>query len=123
VIAAWSYQLAMIAPDVDRIVQRFYTETIGPFWPLERALVDAGYAALSFPFSEVSPPAFTMEARWTLAQWAGYIGTWSAVGRYRTAHARDPVPDVVAELSAVWGPTDAARTIRWPLEVRVGIAD
>jgi SAM-dependent methyltransferase len=123
IVAAWSYRLATIDPDVDRIVQQFYSETVGPYWPAERALVDAGYAALPFPFAEVTPPPFTMEARWTLAQWSGYLGTWSAVGRYRTAQGRDPVPDVVEALRAVWGKADETRQVRWPVELRVGMAD
>lgn len=37
VVAVWSYELMNISPAIDRILHPFYTETVGPFWPEERA--------------------------------------------------------------------------------------
>jgi SAM-dependent methyltransferase len=119
-LAVWRYGLASIDPRVDAIVGRFYGETVGPYWPRERALVEAGYAQLDFPFEELAPPPFVMEARWTLPQLAGYLSTWSAVSRYRAALERDPLPALVRELEQVWPNAGESRIIRWPLEVRLG---
>jgi SAM-dependent methyltransferase len=119
-LAVWRYGLASVDPRVDAVVARFYTETVGPYWPPERAIVEAGYAPLDFPFDELASPVFTMDAEWTLPQLAGYLSTWSAVSRYRAALERDPLPTVVRELEQVWPHAGEPRTVRWPLEVRLG---
>ena len=120
VLAVWRYGLLTIDADVDVVIERFYRETVGAYWPPERALVEQGYAQLRFPFDELSVPTFAMEAQWSLPQLAGYLSTWSAVARYRAATGRDPVPALVTELGSAWPRGDESRVIRWPLEVRAG---
>ena len=119
-VAVWSYGLIEIGPDLDPLIRTFYGRTVGPYWPPERALVDTGYRTLEFPFAELSLPAFQMETELTLEQLGGYVGTWSAVLRYRDAHGRDPVPELLEQMRAHWGGPDRARTVRWPLASRVG---
>ena len=119
-IAVWRYGLLTVDAAVDVVLERFYRDTVGAYWPPERALVEQGYARLDFPFDELTVPAFVMEAEWTLAQLVGYLSTWSAVGRFRAAIGRDPVPAVEAELAMVWPRADSPRLVRWPLEVRAG---
>jgi SAM-dependent methyltransferase len=120
-LAVWRYGLvSMDDPQVDAIVGRFYSGTVGPYWPPERALVETGYAQLDFPFEELASPPFVMETQWSLAQLAGYISTWSAVGRYRAALEKDPLPALVRELEQVWPDAGESRIVRWPLEVRLG---
>jgi hypothetical protein len=60
-----------------------------------------------------------MEARWNLPQLEGYVSTWSAVTRYRTARGEDPLPALAHSLREVWGAPLATRVIRWPLTLRV----
>jgi SAM-dependent methyltransferase len=122
-IAVWSYGLVRIDAAVDPAVDHFYHETIGPYWPAERRLVDAGYAGIQFPFAHEPAPPFAMEARWTLGRLAGYLSTWSGVRRYRAARGVDPVPALVGELAGWWGEDRGkprARRIEWPLALRVG---
>jgi ubiquinone/menaquinone biosynthesis C-methylase UbiE len=57
IVAVWSYNLVSIAPAIDRVVDRFYRDTVGPFWPLERAIVEAGYRTIDFPFHEIDMAA------------------------------------------------------------------
>jgi SAM-dependent methyltransferase len=118
-LAAWSYGVISVGTDLDAHVGRFYHETVGSYWPSERSLVDTGYAGIELPFREESAPRFEMEAEWTLSQIAGYLSTWSAVQRYRTARGDDPVPALMRQLAGRWGLPDSARTVRWPLVVRV----
>ena len=122
VLAAWSYGHLRIAPRIDEIVTRFYAETVGPYWPPERAMVEDGYRGVRFPFAELSVPPFEMSAAWTLPQLVGYLATWSAVGRYKEAKGEDPVPALVRELSPAWGNHAREYTVRWPLVVRAGRA-
>ena len=122
VVAAWSYGLMTLNdPALDEVMEHFHGETVGPYWPRERRLVDEGYRALEFPFTPLRAPTIAMEAHWTLEQLAGYVSTWSAVQHARTATASDPVADLVAKLRAVWGTERMARRrVEWPLTLRAG---
>jgi SAM-dependent methyltransferase len=120
VIAVWTYGLIEIGPDVDELIRTFYDRTVGPYWPPERALVETGYRTIDFPFAELHLPTVHMEAALTLEQLGGYLGTWSAVLRYRAAQGRDPVPELLELLRTRWGGPARARTVRWPLASRVG---
>lgn len=121
VIAVWAYGVnRMEGAEVDQLVQEFYRQTVGPYWPPERKLVEAGYRAIPFPFTEITPPAFRMEARWTLEQLLGYFGTWSATNRCLKATGRDPIEPLRMALQRVWGDAHASRLVTWPLTLRVG---
>lgn len=120
-LAVWTYGHPRLdTPAADEVFQRFYSGTVGPYWPPERALVDAGYRTIDFPFRQVEPPAFEMETRWPLAALLGYVGTWSATTRFRGAKGFDPVPRLATELAARWGDPAEPRRIHWPLSLRVG---
>ena len=121
VVAAWTYGHPSIdEPRADAELQRFYSETVGPYWPKERALVDAGYRTIDFPLSEVAAPSFEMETRWPLSLLLGYVATWSAVSQFRAATGGDPVPAFAEALEPLWGDPQLPRRITWPLAVRVG---
>jgi SAM-dependent methyltransferase len=120
VIAVWSYQLASVDTRVDRVIRHLHGDVVGAYWPLERALVERGYASLSFPFAEISPPPFLMEETWDLAQLVGYLGTWSAVQRYREKNRGDPIERVRPDLERAWGDPERPRVVRWPLSLRAG---
>ena len=124
VLAAWTYgHPSLDLPPADAALPRFYSETVGPFWPKERALVDAGYRTIDFPFPEVEPPAFEMETRWPLGTLLGYVATWSSVTRFRAAKGVDPVPELARALEAEWGDPAAPRRVAWPLALRVSRGD
>ncbi|HXE57533.1 MAG TPA: class I SAM-dependent methyltransferase [Gemmatimonadales bacterium] len=120
VLACWTYGRFSLGPALDPLVDAFHRETVGPYWPPERRLVDEGYRSVPFPFEELTVPRFTMEARLTLAELGGYLGTWSAVQRYRRARGEDPVAPFLRELRPRWGDPETPAPIRWPLAVRVG---
>lgn len=120
VIAVWTYGLLSVDRDVDALVHEFYHNEVGPYWPAERALVDAGYSTISFPFRELPVREFRMTAQWTFEQFIGYVNTWSAVSRYRQAHGINPVDRLADALRPVWKAA-TVREVRWPLEVRVGV--
>jgi len=120
VIAVWCYELQHVSPEVDAVINRFYRETVGPYWTPDRKLVEDGYRSIEFPFEEFAPPRFSMTAEWTLEHQVGYLGTWSAVGKYRKERGVDPVELVRPDLERVWG--DRTRRVEWPLSVRAGRA-
>src|SRR6059036_4241657 len=63
VLAVSAYNLLHIEPAIDEVVNRYYYEVVGPFWPPERKLVEQ-FADLPFPFHEIDPPEFEMTAQW-----------------------------------------------------------
>lgn len=119
-IAAWTYQLNRIDPVVDALVEAFYDEVIGPYWPPERVHVEQGYQDLPFPFEEVPVPDMALVSIMTLDDYLAYMDTWSAVRRFRAARGEDPLPMLTEPLSAAWGEEISTRRVTWPLVVRAG---
>ena len=117
-LAVWGYRLCRIAPEVDVLLQRFYTETVGPYWPPERKLPESGYRLLDFPFPEIPLPVLNLELDWTAGEFLDYLRTWSAVTRYQAAKGVDPVTGFAPELAKAWG--EGRRRVIWPLGGRLG---
>ncbi len=120
IVAVWCYSLCRIRPDIDRVVDHFYGETVGPFWAPERRLTETGYRTVPFPFTELEVHAPDMSAELRLAAFLGYIGTWSATEAYRSARGEDPLVPLREALAPLWGSSDASRLVHWPLHLRVG---
>ncbi|MGH7898567.1 MAG: class I SAM-dependent methyltransferase, partial [Candidatus Binatia bacterium] len=120
VVAFWFYGLARITPGIDAAIGRFYSETVGPYWPPERRLLERGSRAMEFPFVPIAAPPFAIEISLTLDDFAGYLRTWSATRRYVEDRGGDPVGDLLAELRPLWGEGGSPKTVRWPLDLRAG---
>jgi SAM-dependent methyltransferase len=120
VLAAWCYGRCEIAPDVDAVVDRFYADIVGPFWPPERVFVESGYRTLPFPFERMPLPDFSMHADWTEEELMAYLGTWSAAKRFEAERGHDPRIEIEEVLAAAWGSPHGRRRIQWPLSFLVG---
>ncbi len=116
-LAIWSYGYSRVVPAVDRVVEAFSRDLLGPYWPRERQRVDDGYRDLRLPFAELDAPVFEMAAHWDRSTMQGYIGTWSAVQRCRARTGRDPMALFGPALAAAWG--EGSRPVRWPLTLLV----
>ena len=116
-IAVWAYKLATVAPVIDDIVNRYYSDIVGPYWPSERVLVEK-FEELPFLFERIEAPHFEMVAKWRVEQLLGYLRTWSATQRFMAAESRDPLEEVEEELRSAWG--EKERRVVWPLTVKVG---
>ena len=119
VLAVWAYHLFRCTPEVDAVVDRLYSDVVGPYWPPDRKMIEEGYP-VTLPFPRVEPPPFEMAKRWTLDDLTGYLRTWSSARRFFEAKGADPVALVVPELEAAWGDPAGARELRWPLLLHVG---
>lgn len=121
VLAVWTYGInEMENAAINKIVQDYYSNVVGPYWPPERKLVEEGYRTIPFPFAEITPPNFRMEAQWTLEQFLGYFSTWSATNRFIKASGRNPLEALSFALAREWGDPDLPRPITWPLSLRIG---
>jgi len=119
-LAASAYNLLHIEPAIDEVINRYYYEVVGPFWPPERVLVEK-FEELRLPFSEIQAPSFEMIAQWNLEHLVGYLRSWSATQRFIAANQRDPLDEIADELGAAWDKTKQTRRVIWPLTLRVGI--
>ena len=119
ILAASAYNLLHIEKPIDEVVNRYYYEVVGPFWPPERRLVEQ-FADLPFPSQEIDPPKFEMTADWNLDHLLGYLGTWSSTQRFIAAKGSDPLEQIADDLRNVWGDPKQLRSVTWPLAVRVG---
>jgi len=119
VVAAWAYKLAQIEPAIDAVVNHYYSDVVGAYWPPERRLVEK-FEELVFSFPEIAAPPFQMVAEWNAEHLIGYLHTWSATQRFIAANQRDPLQDVEEDLRSAWGDAGQLRSVAWPLTMRVG---
>ncbi len=120
VIAVWTYEKFQAGSAIDSIVDRFYADVVGDYWPPERRYVDEAYRTLPFPWAEERAPGFQRVTEWSLEQAIGYFASWSAVQRFKDERpGEDPLPALAGELATLW---PAAGTLRltWPIHVRLG---
>jgi len=120
VLAIWCYGRCEVAADIDRLVDDFSRDVVGPYWPRERRHVEEGYRNLTLPFPPIEAPAPAMRADWDAGAMLGYLDTWSAVRRHRARTGRDPLALLSAPLVAAWGRRN--RPVRWPVSIRAGRA-
>ncbi len=123
ILAAWGYnRLHIDHPEIQRLLDRFYSETIGAYWPPERVHVENGYRDLPFPFPRIAVPPFSLQKDWPREQLLGYLRSWSAVGRFQAANGFDPVEALGDEVAVHW-PDDIMLKVEWPLFMHVGKTD
>jgi hypothetical protein len=118
-LAVWCYELAIIDPAVDAVVMELYQGVLGAYWEKERKLVEEGYANVKFPFTELKAPVVQMGGEWQLPDLIGYLGTWSALQKYRKEKGEDPRHFIIPKLQRAWGDASLAKAVRWPLPVRL----
>jgi ubiquinone/menaquinone biosynthesis C-methylase UbiE len=120
ILAAWTYNSVEVSPQIDRLVWHYYRDIVGPYWPERIHYLEERYETLPFPFEEIKAPSFSMERRWTLAQLAGFLDSWSATQRFKEQKGRHPLELIWDELAGAWGDEKEARLVRWPLHFRIG---
>ena len=119
-LAVWCYTRPVLERELDSMLLRYYAGTCGPHWAPDRKLVDQGYEGIPLPIDEVEAPPLAIESDLTLAEFGGYVRTWSATQKLAKAIGRDPVVDLEDELRGQWGEDRERRLVRWPVRVRAG---
>ncbi|MEZ4919478.1 MAG: class I SAM-dependent methyltransferase [Saprospiraceae bacterium] len=118
-LAIWGYSLPRTGSPVDRLIDQYYKEVLGPFWDNERRHIDQKYEHIRFSFQEETVVSdFYINVQWSLEDLKGYLGTWSALRHYIKTTGLNPLPDLLLELQATWGP-DAIRSFSFPLFLKL----
>lgn len=120
VLAVWTYALCKVTLGVDAVTRHLYADIVGPYWPPERRYTESSYRDIPFPFAEISIAPLFMVTHWTLADYVGYLRTWSSTQRYIKERQSDPVEAVMEPLRQAWGDPASLRAIEWPIHMRVG---
>jgi SAM-dependent methyltransferase len=119
-LAAWTYTLLRGEPELNVLVEDFYRNTIGPWWPPERRWVDLAYRGMPFPFANIVAPEFEIRLEWTLDDLLAYLRTWSATQRYMKERGADPCVELGVRLRQIWPDPQARKPIIWPIALRCG---
>jgi ubiquinone/menaquinone biosynthesis C-methylase UbiE len=117
-LAVWSYGLLKVNSYIDEIVGHLYEAILGDYWPEERRMVEAEYADIVFPFRQIQSRSFTMSLNWTLAELLDFLGSWSAVQRYKERNNADPLALVADDLYVAWGDAEL-REVKWSLILKL----
>ncbi len=120
VIAAWSYRLPEISPEIDKIICTLFDETLAGFWEKEIQLAQEEYRTLIFPFEELPSPDFSFTTEWSFARLIGYLLTWSGVETCRKKTGNDPVEQIKQNLLDAWGDTSVGKKVKWQVFLRCG---
>ncbi len=120
ILAVWTYNFPIIQPEIDAWIARYYHETLSGFWPARIRYLEEHYKTLPFPFDEIFPPEFTMEARWDLDCLIGFLTSWSATRRFVEEAGPPALETHFRDLAGLWGEPALQRKISWPLYFRIG---
>ncbi len=120
VLALVTYGVIQADPEINPVIQHFYENVVGAYWPPERRHVEEGYRSFAFPFEEWDAPPLAIEVQWRASDLIGYVDTWSAVRGLEKAQGREPLEQFQRELLTQWGEAQRRRTVRFPLSLRVG---
>lgn len=118
--AAWTYTLLRGAGDFSKLIEDFYANAVGPWWPAERRWVDLAYRGMPFPFPDIAVPQFEIRLEWTLADLLAYLRTWSATQRCIKDTGCDPCVALGERLGELWPDADTPRIFIWPIALRCG---
>src|SRR5690606_4309334 len=96
-LVAYAFMHVEGSPECDAIINAYYRDDAGPYWPQGREHIENGYRHLTWPWPEVTAPAINsalpagalrapaepgpaiaMTQSWTREEVLGYIATWSA---------------------------------------------
>lgn len=117
IVAIFGYSQTRIDSAIDLAVAEMNDEVM-PFWPPAVRILWSGYKTIPFPFEELDAPEFNIVVNWSRDDMLGYLGTWSAVGRYRNERGCDPLAPLAEKLTSLWG--GGRKTVVFPLALRVG---
>lgn len=118
ILAEFGYQLFRSTAAINKVMDYFYQEIIGPYWDGERKHIDDAYFRIPFPFSRIPAPEFFMTYSWSFEQLLGYLSSWSSVQHYLRDKQEDPVALIRDDLMAAWG--NKEQEVRFRILLRLG---
>jgi ubiquinone/menaquinone biosynthesis C-methylase UbiE len=119
VLALVAYHIAVIDPEVDAVIDQFYSGDLDGYWPPERKHIETEYRDIPFPFERIATAERKyLSVNWDVEQMLGYIRTWSAVRALEKAKGAAKTDQFADRLRTVW--RSGIREVRWPLVILAG---
>lgn len=119
-LVVWCYKLLSISEDIDPIIEEYYDRIVGEYWPPERQMIEEEYRSIDFPFEEIDPPQFNMEAMWSLDRVFGYLETWSATQQFIIDRHSNPIELIRPRLTKAWGGSNGLKLVSSSMPMRIG---
>lgn len=120
ILAFWGYGLLRVSPEIDKLIDHFYKEVVGPYWDFERQHVDSNYETIVFDWQEIeTPETLKIQTKWSLEHFEGYFNSWSAVQNYKEKHDLNPVRNFIQEVMNHWQKDSIE--VKFPIFIRAGI--
>jgi len=122
IIAAWSYTMHRISPEIDKISDRldFGGDILGDYWAKEIRYVKENYQTIPFPFEELTTPQFSISTKWNLNQLINYLDTWSGIQKYRLEKDAEPLILIKNEIKPYWKDDLEKKLVTWTINLKVG---
>lgn len=119
-LAFWGYGLIRVNPEINKIIDHFYSEIVGPYWDFERKHVESSYETIDFNWKEVETPHnLAIKAYWDIKHFEGYFNSWSAVQKYKDQHnGENPVTQLMKNVSPLW---DKQVLVQFPIFIRASL--
>lgn len=124
VIAFWAYGWHECEnSEVTQIFNKIGQDILLPYWSEPPKLIWTGYKTIPFPFEEIKVPEFEILTDWNLAQFIGYISTWSATQKFIDKLGYHPAQQFYEQLIKAWGDPEKTLRFRSSLYLRIGRKD
>lgn len=121
IIAVWAYGWHECEnSEITYIFEEIGQKLLLPFWSDPPKLIWSGYKTIPFPFIELETPRFEIQTDWNLAQFIGYVSTWSASQKFIDQFGHHPAQSHFEGLVKAWGDTERTLKFKSPLYLRVG---
>jgi len=126
IIALWCYLYCHFLPEeehLNQICSNFLTTVVDQLRDQKIELILQKYQTIDFPFSELKTPTFTMEARWNMEEFMGYLHTLYTIKKLIAVQSHEPILEFSNRLVKAWGDPGRKILVQWPLHVRIGRID
>jgi len=121
IVCVWGYGLLRINDPINKLIDKFYNDIIGPYWDPERRHIENEYDSLNFDFNELDTPKdLFIKIRWTLREFEGYLNSWSSVQNYKELKKENPVTWMMDNLKKLWG-ENVQKEVRFPIFMKMGV--
>jgi SAM-dependent methyltransferase len=124
VIVAWTYDWPYTgSKPVDAVLATLRDDILGPFWDEASTYYFGRYENLPFPFAPIACPPFFVPIAHSREELGRFLGTWSALKKYRQQEKADPLTLIEKDLDAAWRLAPPALPLCIPLHMRAGRFD
>ncbi len=104
IVALWGYGLLRFRNSLDKHIDTFYQDVVGPYWDSERKHIESSYKDIPLPFPEIKlKKHYSICKDFSLGEFTGYLSTWSAVNKFKLSESYDPIKSLLDIIKPIWG--------------------